>query len=318
MLRSIQARAIVPIAAIVPAVAIVQIAVFTISCGDPVVVAPSIDIEPKIVVQGYLFPGGDVQILLTRNFPLNPEEPIGKFDLLIEDAAVSLTDEATGTLFALAYNSQTIVYEYPGTDLTIAHGRTYRLDVRATVGGVALSTTSTTTVPQPGFDVIGPRELSPLRYRQRNSAGEVKQFEIAFTRSPNTGFYVMSIVALDANTESYVYGNPFFDHDEGDVNFYFRDLVSAVDWAQSLPTDATQEPVVSLQEIRWRHLRFYGRYRVIVYAADENFADFFLTHSTTQELDGNFHAPAFHFEGNGTGVFGSALADTIFFEVLRD
>ena len=129
---------------------------------------------------------------------------------------------------------------------------------------------------------------------------------------------MLSIKALDASTSSYIYDNPFTKNDSSDVRFFFRELVSAYEWGQSLPTDPDQEPVISTQSIRWRALQFYGRYRAIIYAADENFKDFFLTHSTTQELDGNFHAPAFHIEGDGVGVFGSAIADTVFFEVLNE
>ena len=143
-------------------------------------------------------------------------------------------------------------------------------------------------------------------------------FEIAFRRSPGIDFYVVSVRALEADVATYVYGNPFSDNDEADVAFYFRELVSAFEWGQSLPTDPDQAPVISTQKIQWRGLRFYGRYRAIIYAADESFKDFFLTHSTTQELDGNFHAPTFHIEGDGVGVFGAAIADTVFFEVIEE
>ena len=37
-----------------------------------------------------------------------------------------------------------------------------------------------------------------------------------------------------------------------------------------------------------------------------------------KEIDGNYHEPAFHFEGDGIGVFGSAIADTAYFWILRE
>lgn len=55
----------------------------------------------------------------------------------------------------------------------------------------------------------------------------------------------------------------------------------------------------------------------IACAADADFKNFFLIHSTLQEIDGNFHEPAFNIEVDGVSVFDSAVADTVFFEVLK-
>lgn len=145
----------------------------------------------------------------------------------------------------------------------------------------------------------------------------MKQFEIAFRRSPGIDFYLISLSALDATRQTFVYDNPFVEHDSSDVDFFFDDLTTAYEWSQSLPTDPFQKPVLSTQVIQWRQLLFHGRYRAIIYAADRNFKEFFLTHSTLQEIDGNFHEPVFHIEGGGVGIFGSAIADTLFFEVLE-
>ena len=287
-----------------------------VSCGNPDVVAPSFDERPQIAIQGFLLPHREVRILLTRTFPLNPDTTINKFDLLIEDADVTLTDISRGNRYNLTYNPEIVQYNYSG-ELDIAHGRTYRLEVQAVIDGDTLRANSTTKVPESGFAVVdAASNLSPLSYRQRDQEGELEHFSIAFTRSPGIDFYILSISALDASPSTYVYGNPFFDHDEGDVNFFFRELVSTFEWGQSLPPDPLQEPQISVQDILWRGLLFYGRYRTIIYAADKNLKDFFLTHSTVQELDGNFHEPTFHIEGDGVGVLGSAVADTVFFEIL--
>ena len=294
-------------------------ALFTFSCGKPTVVAPAVHENPQIVIGGYLFPDGDVRILITRSFPLDPTLRIDKFGLVIEDATVTLTDIAAQAGYPLTYNPATLQYEFAGASPpVIGHGLTYRLDVAATLDGEGLTAHTTTTVPQAGFGVDGDAShLSPMRYRERDEDDEVKQFEIAFTRSPGVDFYLISLSALDASRETFVYDNPFVDHDSSDVDFFLDDLISAYEWSQSLPGDPRQEPVLSSQVIQWRQLLFYGRYRAIVYAADRNFKEFFLTHSTLQEIDGNFHEPIFHIEGDGVGVFGSAIADTVFFEVLE-
>ena len=36
-----------------------------------------------------------------------------------------------------------------------------------------------------------------------------------------------------------------------------------------------------------------------------------------QEIDGNFHEPVFHIDGDGIGVFGSAVTDTVYFSVTQ-
>ena len=55
----------------------------------------------------------------------------------------------------------------------------------------------------------------------------------------------------------------------------------------------------------------------VAYATDANFKNFFLIHSTLQEINGNLHEPALNIGVDGVGVFGSAVADTSFFEVLE-
>jgi hypothetical protein len=155
--------------------------------------------------------------------------------------------------------------------------------------------------------------LEPLGYRQRDADGQVQQFEIAYAHSPGIDFYILSVRALDASDQSFVYDNPFYDHSADEVNFYMEDLNVHIDWMQNVPDGAG----LSNLKIRWFGLPFYGRYRRIFYAADQNFKEFFLTHSTVQDIDGNFHEPIMHIEGDGAGIFGSAIVDTVYFEVNR-
>ena len=110
-----------------------------------------------------------------------------------------------------------------------------------------------------------------------------------------------------------MYDNPYRDDDADDVNFFLGELRVFFDWIQN-PVET--ERVLSSMRVNWFGLPFVGRYRAIVYAADGNFKDFFLTHATVQDIDGNFHEPILHVEGDGVGVFGSAIVDTVYFEVL--
>jgi hypothetical protein len=67
----------------------------------------------------------------------------------------------------------------------------------------------------------------------------------------------------------------------------------------------------------WQDFRFYDDYEIIMYAADKNYKDFFITYQNVVELDGNFHEPKFNIEGDGIGVFGSIIADTVSCRVIR-
>ena len=288
------------------------------ACGDPQINAAKNEFEPKIVIQGYLFPEKPVEIILTRNFALQENNPFSVFDLIIENAAATISDLTENKVYHLSYDPNALSYKINENELIIDYGKTYRLDVEAEINGKRLSAHSTTTVPQQGFAVVeSESRLGVLKYREKDENGDVKKFEIAYTRSENIEIYIESILALDASTSTFVYDNPFYDHDTSDVNFFFKELVSRFEWAQNQPKDPLQEPVISRQEIQWISLPFYGRYRAIVYAAERNFKDFFLTHSTIQTIDGNFFEPSFHINGDGIGIFGAAIADTVYFEVSR-
>jgi len=67
----------------------------------------------------------------------------------------------------------------------------------------------------------------------------------------------------------------------------------------------------------WQDFRFYDDYEIIMYAADKNYKDFHITYRNVMELDGNFHEPKFNIEGDGIGVFGSIIADTVRCRVIQ-
>ena len=284
--------------------------VWGVNCGSPDVSVTGSGFEPKIVIQGYLYPGRGVSVLLTRNFPLRNGD-VNRFDLVLEEATAILTDGSDRT-FELEYEPTTLHHEYDGEDLVVDFGATYALSVDAVIDGKSLSAGATTTVPERGFSIAEESSLLvPLHYRERDLNGDLRQFEIAFARSPGVDFYALSLLALEASSESFVYDNPYRDDDADDVNFFLEELRVYFDWIQN-----PAETALSSMRLNWFGLPFVGPYRAILYAADQNLKDFFLTHATVQDIDGNFHEPVLHIEGDGIGVFGSAIVDTVFFEVL--
>lgn len=287
-----------------------------LSCGEGKVTISDKSYEPRIVVDGFLFPHQKVtRIRIARNFRLSANLNIT--NLIIDDADAKIIDESTGDEFQLTFHPSpdyfdSNYYEYNGAGLVIDYGRSYTLDVTATIEGQTLNARSTTTVPEEGFRVVGTNFGPTIPYYQQDANGNLLPIQITIERSPGTSFYVAAVEALDASIESFVYDNPFGDLDEGDVADDFDDFRFSQEWIQDTPLT----PGESIVDLFWFNLWFYGEYRTIVYAADRNFKEFIQTYDFVQEDDGNFHEAKFNFEGDGIGVFGSAIADTVFFEVV--
>ncbi len=283
------------------------------SCGGGSIVINDPGFQPKIVIQGTLFPQQPVNnIRIMRNFPIGSS--INADAIILTNAIAKIVD-ASGRSFGLTYNSETAFYEFRGSDLKIDHGESYTLEVTATIDGKELSARSTTTVPLPGFRILAEQSvLGPMPYRARDENGELIDLTVAFDRSPGTNFYAVSVTALDADVSTFIYENPFGEFDENDVRKDFNDFKYAFNWIQDTPTEAGVSSIEIFSFFTW----FFGEYQAIVYAADRNFKDFLITHEEVQEIDGNFHEPALHIEGDGIGVFGSAIADMVRFTVLKE
>jgi len=290
-------------------------AILFISCGEGKVTVTNESYEPRIVIEGFLFPNQNVEkIRITRNFKL--DENISNRDILvIEDAIVNLIDE-NGTPFRLFFHSSSNFddnyYEYRGNELVIEYGMTYTLDVTATVEGKELHTRATTTVPEIGFK-IAEVNFDSLEYRQREVNGDLLKFILTIDRSPGTTFYVSSIRPLTASSSNFIFDNPFTDETPEDVDDNLDDFNYWVEWIQDTPSTQGK----SFIDIFWFFLWFYGEYEIIVYAADLNYKNYLQTYEEVQEPDGNFHEPRFEIEGDGIGVFGSVISDTVYISVLQ-
>jgi hypothetical protein len=282
------------------------------ACGEGSIVVDGNTFEPKIVIQGTLFPNQPVNIRLMRNFPLGTAVDFD--NLVLADAEAAIVD-GSGRSFVLRLNPETEFYQYRGSDLQIVYGGTYTLEVSATIDGKELSAQSTTTLPQQGFRVLRDQsELGPMSYRERDLNGDLIDFQVTFERSPETNFYAVSVTALDAAILTFIYENPFGDFNEDDVEKDFNDFKYAFNWIQDTPSRIGESTIQIFSFFTW----FVGNYQAVVYAADRNFKDFLITHEEVQEIDGNFHEPALHIVGDGIGVFGSAIADTVHFTILPD
>lgn len=294
-------------------VIILPVLVFiSFACGKGEIDVTESKYEPKIVVDGYIYPDKKVEgIRLTRNFPLNKDIDISQ--VFLSNADASITDLESGRIYKLTYNSDDFSFEYPGNDLHIQNNKSYKLDVAAIIDGQTLHTSSTTIVPPAGFGIIN-KDLGSMTYREKDGNGNIKQFGFQFAPSVGIDFYAVSVTSLDASLSNFIFDNAFFtDIDSSDVEKDFDQYRQSYDWIQNVKEGIS----VSNHNIEWFSIWFYGKYRVILYAGDKNFKDFLMTHKDVKEMDGNFHEPKLHLEGDGIGVFGSAIADTAYFNILR-
>ena len=288
------------------------------SCGEGTVSVTNESYEPKIVIEGFLVANQKVEkIRIARNFPIDAN--LQRFDLIpdVDRTQVTITDVEKGTSYDLTFhiaeenNFDDYYWEYNRDDLIIECGKTYRLNVSAPIDGCILHASSTTTVPLQGLKIVQ-LNYDRLHYRQQDENNQIVNFKVTIERSPGTTFYLTTMQALEANKSTYIYDNPYEDVKPEDVT----DDVSTFryDWIQNTPSTSGQSEF----DIYWNSLRFYCKYEVIVYASDENYMSFLQTYNDVQEPDGNFHEPRFNIEGDGIGVFGSTIADTVYIEVLRN
>jgi hypothetical protein len=284
-----------------------------IACGEGTVDICENTYEPKIVVEGYLYPGQKVEnIRVTRNVILNTTpDPLSIF---LTTADVRLVDLSTNIEYHLTFNLKKLSFEYNGNDLLIGYDKSYQLKISATFDGINLSTSSITHTPKSGFRIKDSlSEIQSLFYREKGSDGNVKNFSIAFTPSFGTEFYAFSIVALDASDSTFNYDNAYVNIKHEDVIKGLDQLKYQLRWLQNINSSGNEIKY----NLDWIHFWFYGDYRVVVYAGDDNYRNFLITYKTVQEFDGNFHEPNMKLEGDGIGVFASVIADTVYLRVMR-
>ncbi|MFQ5584215.1 MAG: hypothetical protein ACE5GL_07255 [Calditrichia bacterium] len=282
-----------------------------LSCGEGKISVDPEQYKPKIAIEGILIPHQKVdRIFIWRNFPV--DDNLQRMELALSDANVTITDIANDISYTLTYNPDFAFFQYNRPDLVIDYGKNYKLEVSAKIDGENLTASSITTVPEAGMEILSVN-FDSLTYRSRDAIGNIINFNLQIERSPGTGFYLATILALDADPATFIYDNPFTDETPEDVASDLDDYRYNYTWIQDTPLT----PGTSALELFWFDFWFIGRYEVIVFAADKNYQDFLKTYNDVQEIDGNYHEPVFHIDGDGIGVFGSALVDTVYLNVIQ-
>ena len=294
----------------------VLLAMLLSACGTGVVEVDSSLYKPKIVVEAFIYPNHPVNhVKITRNFPLNTT--ISRDSLYLPHAEVTLIDQPQGTAYKLTFDSLRRSYIYSGDDLKIEYNHSYRLEVTATIDGQLLQASSVTTTPAPGFAIDTSASTRQISYFAYDLATGLKKPELHFSRSPGTDFYAFSIIAENGDLNHFIRPprNPFIPPrwTEQDIAENLDELKHSQQVILNAPPGAGE----TTREMEWFHFMFYGRYRIIGYAADQNFKDYYLTFQRVVEMDGNLHEPVMHFSGDGIGVFASAITDTIYLEITK-
>lgn len=290
---------------------IVLSAIVLLSCGEGTVEIGEKTYTPKIVVEGYLVPGRSVEnIRITKSFPINTKPNVAS--ILIPNANARIVDLQNGKEYTLKFNLSK--YSYENTELIIDYDKSYKLFVEAKIDGRILKTSGVTHTPKSGFKIIKEESLlDSLKYREKDNENNLRKFKIVFQPSEGTKFYAFSLVSLNANDSTFIFNNPYVEIKLEDLHKNFEYYRYRAAWIENVNTSADKINY----EIEWFNIWFYGYYRLIVYAGDENFRLFTLTYKNIQELDGNFHEPRMNLTDDGIGIFGSYIADTLYFKVIK-
>jgi len=277
-------------------------ALLFISCGKPGVDLTNAPYEPKIAVEGYLYPGKTVGgIRLSRNVPIGSQA--NNMNLSLTPSEDNVVISING--IPLSFDSQTKTYY--NDQIAVEYGKSYTMEVAAQIDGRQLHAASTTTTPTGGFTVQN-HDLGTFPY---NSSS----ITVNFQPSLGTCFYAFSIVSDTTSTDNFIYNN---DYASGlDSSEVVKDLNSyrfSFDMLSDLDPNSTSSHSYSVKSYStW----FYSSYTMVVYAGDKNLKDYLITAPFVHEGDGNFHEPVEIFQGDGIGVFASAIIDTVRFSISR-
>ncbi|MFH0736637.1 MAG: hypothetical protein V1773_00810 [bacterium] len=271
------------------------------ACGDPVVEIDSSQYEPKISVEAFLFAGETVNsIKISRNFRIGEQVSLDDLKLTPQNNSVVVTIND----IPLEYDAVNKVYY--NNQILIDYDKIYTLKVSAVVEGKSISTTSTTHSPSRGFGIEAD-DLGTIKYRQAD-------IHILYTPSPGTDFYAFSILADTASTANFIYNNPVEPNlNPKDVEDNFNQFFFQAYYVTNINSYI---PGPYDYKVQYYDAWFYSSYTAIAYAGDENFRYYIFTAKNVQEFDGNFHEPKVIFDGDGVGVFASAIRDTVRFRII--
>jgi hypothetical protein len=274
-----------------------------VMCGNPDVDVNGVGYEAKIVVDGYLYANEPVHnIKIMRNIPIGSSINVNTLYLSPSTTSVNATINGSALQF------DPVTKTYYNNDLVVECGQSYTLNISAVIDGKQLNTQSTTTVPLTGFKLLNNLNLGNIKYNH-------DQIILKFNPSPNSSVYLFSYLINSATINNFIYNNPYVTNiSSNDVSQNWYDYVNQYDIVTNISPDINNEYSYNVEDYKFW---FYGQYTITAYAGDKNFKDFVLSASNVEEFDGNFHEPVVDFQGDGIGVFASAIKDTLTFRLIK-
>ncbi|HOP49032.1 MAG TPA: DUF4249 family protein [Ignavibacteriales bacterium] len=277
---------------------IIFFSVFFIGCGEGIVDINDISYEPKIVVEAMIYPGQKVNnVKISQNFPLT-NSYVDKLNIYISNAEVYIYSGQQK--YQLTYDPVTKSYYYAGNDFVIDFNKTYRLEVKATIDGKNLFCSAETYTPAENLIVDVNKTIKnddTIRYRSN------KLPIVTFKPISNINFYPIANTFVEkADSLSFISEN-IFGLEYKDIKDKIVDYKERYTWLQNIKDVS----FFISKSLDWFDFIFYGKYKLTLYAANQDYQSYLLTASRTQEIDGNFHEPRFNILGDGIGYFASAV-----------
>jgi len=285
------------------AIMILIMSLLFVMCGNPDVDVNVVGYEAKIVVDGYLYANEPVHnIKIMRNIPIGSSINVNILYL------APSTNSVNATINGAALQFDPVTKTYYNNDIVVECGQSYTLNISAVIDGKQLSTQSTTIVPLSGFKLLNNLNLGNIKYNH-------DQIILKFDPSPNSSVYMFSYLVHSASTSNFIYNNPYVTKiSYNDVSENLYDYMNQYDIVTNISPNLNNEYSYNVENYKFW---FYGQYTITAYAGDKNFKDFVLSAPDVKEVDGNFHEPVVDFQGDGIGVFASAIKDTLTFRLIQ-
>lgn len=244
-----------------------------------------LNIETDIpIVEAYLIPGEPINhVKLTKLIPfLDNEENTDA--MIINDAKITITNN--DEYYELVpFPGDSGYYYYPDTNMLIQENETYSIYFQYNEKIISANT----VVPEKpeNFEIS-----QDLIYLERFVEGgypsfEMETYEITWDNTDESNFY-LSIDLMETVIDP--------------ISYLTTDTVT-----QTLSTPSVSD----VYNIQSKKIRYYGKYRVVLYKVNEEYANLYESASTSSQ---SLTDPYTNIE-NGKGIFTAFNTDTLFFDV---
>ncbi|MDN5202409.1 DUF4249 family protein [Fulvivirgaceae bacterium BMA10] len=243
-----------------------------------------------VIIEAYLYEGEPVtNVKVSQLIPFVAEEDAS---YAINDAEISIIWNDQHYPLTLSPGDSGY-YHYPGTELEVKIGETYRIELE--YFGKLVSATTTVPPGPEGLVLSGTQfEVPPIEsffdLRNRN----IENIEIYWDNNDASHHYVL-IENIEDNPSPVDVNNILGEFRRGNFQLITR------------PTN------LDVYNVRGQTLDQYGTYRVKLFKVNQEYVDLY---ETSEQDSRSLNEPLSNVE-NGLGIFTSFSYDAVFFEVIK-